>query len=75
MIVSIIAARLVSKPHGRLFGQQPDSNLLAKVIRSLFGRKSVENRIAWSKTVSRCVGIFQQGRSDWAGTSIGFRPV
>jgi len=72
MIVSIIAAQPVSKLHGRLFGRQWESNLLAKVISSVFGLKFVENRIAWSKTVSRCVGIFQQGRSDWAGTSIGF---
>jgi len=30
MIVSIIAARLVSKPHGRLFGQFSTSKPLAK---------------------------------------------
>jgi hypothetical protein len=30
MIVSVIAARLVSKLHGRLFGQSRDSSPLAK---------------------------------------------
>jgi hypothetical protein len=38
MTVSIIAARIVSNPGDRLFGQIPESNRLAKMRNPKFGR-------------------------------------